>query len=632
MARSKDRCATVSGIFLKPSVSKNGRLYNAQNITAAVKRMTDKLASGADMPLTMNTSHAAANKDDALTTIGRITKVSLSPDFTATFEADIADTVAGKDIAALVTPKNPYIRGVSIRGAWLGEMRGVTVEGVEAITADDLEINGVDFTSRPGVDGAIITSALLSESILADDPALIYESVDDAEFFEDTIEDDAAVSEGDDGESDLLEAARAFVELSEAKNPTPYGDVAYADNGFQADGKKRYPIDTKEHVKSAWAYVNVAENATKYTPAQLKRVKSRIKSAAKKFGINVVGESKQFRDEMQELLEAYASVSVSTDAANVNVSGHTDDPKAVAALADALATAAQAALAALDTDNDGDIDLSGWPEEAIAYLVGDGTVPDDGDDDNDMSPSTDNDNDAALFCTHCSDGTPLPNSALYCPTCGQPVPQAESVSTADDATESIEHTQENPDMPTDTETAAAEAAVEAEDAALVAAEAAEAAVEAAPERKITDADATAIGEAFAKAMAPAAAPAPVAPVAPAAAEAAPAAEADPVIEAATFTAAQVQEMVTKAATDAVAEAQKAAVADYRSGGATRKGLVGGRIVRTAEDIGEGGELDPRALGEMDQQEFRRVAGAAILEDPFFANLNAKVNARAAGSY
>src|ERR1035437_6416253 len=434
----KDRCATVSGIFLKPSVSKNGRLYNAQNITAAVKRMTDKLASGADMPLTMNTSHAAANKDDALTTIGRITKVSLSPDFTATFEADIADTVAGKDIAALVTPKNPYIRGVSIRGAWLGEMRGVTVEGVEAITADDLEINGVDFTSRPGVDGAIITSALLSESILADDPALIYESVDDAEFFEDTIEDDVAVSEGDDGESDLLAAARAFVELSEAKNPTPYGDVAYADNGFQADGKKRYPIDTKEHVKSAWAYVNVAENATKYTPAQLKRVKSRIKSAAKKFGINVVGESKQFRDEMQELLEAFSDDDTVTD---------------FASLADRLATTAQ-------------VELYGTAE-AIAYLVGDGTVPDDGDDDNDMSPSTDNDNDAALFCTHCSDGTPLPNSALYCPTCGQPVPQAESVSTADDATESIEHTQENPDMPTDTETAAAEAAVEAEDAESV---------------------------------------------------------------------------------------------------------------------------------------------------------------------
>ena len=112
-------------------MSKNGRLYDAKNITAAVNRMNAKLASGEDMPLTMATGHGAANTDDTLSTIGRITKVSLSPDYTATFRAAIADTAAGKDIAALVTPENPYIRGVSIRGRWLGEMRGVTTEGVE---------------------------------------------------------------------------------------------------------------------------------------------------------------------------------------------------------------------------------------------------------------------------------------------------------------------------------------------------------------------------------------------------------------------------------------------------------------------------------------------------------------------
>src|ERR1035437_7871006 len=514
----KKRVASVKGTFLKPGVSKNLRSYSPKIIASAVQRMQEAIDSPNGLPITMATSHGAADKDDALSTIGRITGVSVRPDGSAAFEADIADTAAGRDVASLVTPENPYVKGVSIRGRWLGEM--FTDQATGAITAEDLQINGIDFTSRPGVNDAQIESAQLYESMLGAavslDESFIFESAPDAEFFEDTTEDDTAISEGDDGESDLLEAARAFVELSEAKDTATNDSVAYADNGFQADGKKRYPIDTKAHVKSAWSYINVATEATKYTPAQLKRVKSRIKSAAKKFGINVVGESKQFRDEMQELLEAYASVSVSTDAANVNVSGHTDDPKAVAALADALATAAQAALAALDTDNDGDIDLSGLPEEAIAYLVGDGTVPDDGDDDNDMSPSTDNDNDAALFCTHCSDGTPLPNSALYCPTCGQPVPQAESVSTADDATESIEHTQENPDMPTDTETAAAEAAVEAEAAAKVAAEtasvdagyvayvAARAAAEAAPEREITDADATAIGEAFAKAMTPAA--------------------------------------------------------------------------------------------------------------------------------
>src|SRR5882672_1398714 len=65
----------------------------------------------------------------------------------------------------------------------------------------------------------------------------------------------------------------------------PYGDVKYADTGFQADGKARYPIDTPEHCRAAWSYVNQAGNAAKYTPAQLKQIKSRIMAAGKKYGI-----------------------------------------------------------------------------------------------------------------------------------------------------------------------------------------------------------------------------------------------------------------------------------------------------------------------------------------------------------
>lgn len=44
----------------------------------------------------------------------------------------------------------------------------------------------------------------------------------------------------------------------------PYGDVAYADNGLQEDGKKRYPIDTEEHIRAAWNYINKPKNAAKY--------------------------------------------------------------------------------------------------------------------------------------------------------------------------------------------------------------------------------------------------------------------------------------------------------------------------------------------------------------------------------
>lgn len=67
----------------------------------------------------------------------------------------------------------------------------------------------------------------------------------------------------------------------------PYGDVTYADPGYQNDGKKRYPVDTEEHVRAAWSYINQADNAKMYTAEQLSNIKGRIKAAAEKFGIQI---------------------------------------------------------------------------------------------------------------------------------------------------------------------------------------------------------------------------------------------------------------------------------------------------------------------------------------------------------
>jgi len=79
-----------------------------------------------------------------------------------------------------------------------------------------------------------------------------------------------------------------------AANPTglfaekePYGDVDYADPGYQADKKKRYPLDTEKHVRAALSYINQEENASKYSSEDLTKVKNKIKSAAKKLGIKV---------------------------------------------------------------------------------------------------------------------------------------------------------------------------------------------------------------------------------------------------------------------------------------------------------------------------------------------------------
>jgi HK97 family phage prohead protease len=56
----------------------------------------------------------------------------------------------------------------------------------------------------------------------------------------------------------------------------------YADPGLQADGQPRYPIDTPEHVRAAVAAIERSENAERYTPQQLRRVKIRIRSAVRR--------------------------------------------------------------------------------------------------------------------------------------------------------------------------------------------------------------------------------------------------------------------------------------------------------------------------------------------------------------
>lgn len=67
----------------------------------------------------------------------------------------------------------------------------------------------------------------------------------------------------------------------------PYGDVKYADPGYQDDGKKRYPLDSEEHCRAAWSYINMPKNASKYTSEELAQIKGRIKTALKKYGVNV---------------------------------------------------------------------------------------------------------------------------------------------------------------------------------------------------------------------------------------------------------------------------------------------------------------------------------------------------------
>jgi phage head maturation protease len=82
----------------------------------------------------------------------------------------------------------------------------------------------------------------------------------------------------------------------------PYGNVTYAD---PKNGK--YPVDTEEHARAAWSYINKASNAAQYpmNGVTLSEVKDRIRAACKKFGIDISDGSGSASRSAGELMRIY---------------------------------------------------------------------------------------------------------------------------------------------------------------------------------------------------------------------------------------------------------------------------------------------------------------------------------------
>jgi hypothetical protein len=59
-----------------------------------------------------------------------------------------------------------------------------------------------------------------------------------------------------------------------------YGATTFAD-----PVNKKYPIDTPGRIKAAWAYIHQPSNAEKYTPGEVRTIKTRVRRAAKTRGV-----------------------------------------------------------------------------------------------------------------------------------------------------------------------------------------------------------------------------------------------------------------------------------------------------------------------------------------------------------
>ena len=123
-----------------------------------------------------------------------------------------------------------------------------------------------------------------------------------------------------------------------AKSPKkPYGDVLYADPGYQKDDKKRYPIDTEKHIRAAWNYINKSKNSAKYSAAHVKSIKAKIIAAWKrvidkkgppsaaeanemgKAIIDVLAQEEIMPEELQEQLETAQARIVELEATNTEL-------------------------------------------------------------------------------------------------------------------------------------------------------------------------------------------------------------------------------------------------------------------------------------------------------------------------
>lgn len=592
----------LTGTFLRPGVSLNKRLYTKEMIGKAVARMQARIADPDGLPIGMRSFHGAG--DDSRLIVGRITAARQEPDGRATYEARWYDTAPARDIAALVYPADggpPGLRSVSIHGWFIGEHK-VEHDGEQVTTADDLEVDFIDFTASPGVVTALIDPP--SASRPSESAAYASGRIPISETWEARV-----------AETDTSAPAAAADEYSAAqKRDMAANGQAMVDG----DGSISYPVKTKGDLRKAIRAVGRGG-------ADHDAIRKHVIARAAALGLtsmipdswNADGSLKESATRFGPVHECYpdgpgGAAGFAIDAYNGPVSltlrAPSIHPSGLRAIATAAITAALDALGALDPDMDADIDVPGAPEDDSDGDQGAGEAAP-----GDPSAATgddDNEDDAAQpggLCP-CAHGCAVPEDpaagsgcpcACGCETCGAPTreesapppadpPAAESappeahIETPAPAPAPAPETTAEESAVSETETPAAEAATPAPAPQPPAAQ---------PMIALTQEQFNTLLGALrpapaAESATTAAVPAAAEPPAPAAAPAAPiappqgAAPAAPTSEAAT----------RGDIASAVAEALKAAIPALRDSIVSEYGLPPRRGVRTSETDGNAAEM------------------------------------------
>jgi hypothetical protein len=76
-------------------------------------------------------------------------------------------------------------------------------------------------------------------------------------------------------------------DINPERGEKEYGDVEFAD-----PVNNTYPIDTAEHVRAAWSYINHKDNAAKYDKDEVETIKDRIMKAARRHDVDIDPDTK----------------------------------------------------------------------------------------------------------------------------------------------------------------------------------------------------------------------------------------------------------------------------------------------------------------------------------------------------
>lgn len=388
--------ATISGVALAPGVSRNRRLYTPEIIARAAKRMQERLADPNGLPIVMRTHHDAG--DDSAKIVGRVTEVTVDNNRSLRYKADLYDTFHAREIANLVTPDKPALRSVSIHGYWMGDTKQVQTDEGLATTADDLEIDAIDFTASPGVDGAII-----------DGPGKATESGGVLRTpISEAMEANVTVSEADCGLAVISKENLQGWRMSrgvqyELEQPQGHwvGEAKYSADDMKkmaakgqamknANGEPSYPIADVEDLKRAIRAVGRGK-------AGHDAIRRHIIKRAKALGaMNLIpdnwgssGSNKEAEVRLGDVTEYYPGGDTSVSGfcidaysgpLSVTIRGCVS-PDELRAAATAAACAAMDAINCMDPDDDADIDVEDGDMGERGSPAVNGVSPDDSEDD-----------------------------------------------------------------------------------------------------------------------------------------------------------------------------------------------------------------------------------------------------------